>query len=136
MNRKKLGAVLALVAAFGLGAVAGGFGTKSYLLHRFAERMHGPPGKARMGFRVEAMTRALDLDRTQREKVQQILDKHEDERRRTFERCEPEHRALREKIDAEIREVLTAEQREKHDKLRRRHGGPPGEGPPPPPPPP
>ncbi|GMV12170.1 MAG: hypothetical protein HS104_14510 [Polyangiaceae bacterium] len=136
MNRQKLGAVLALVAAFGLGAVAGGFGTKSYLLHRFAERLHGPPGKARMGFRMEAMARALDLDSAQREKVQQILDKHEDARRRAFERCEPEHRALRAKIDAEIREVLTEEQRAKHDKLRRRYGGPPGEGPPPPPPPP
>lgn len=132
MNRKKLGAVLALLAAFGLGAVAGGFGTKSYLLHRFAERFAGPPGRARMGFRVEAMTRALDLSQEQRDKVQQIFDKHEAERRRVFERCEPEHRALREKVDAEIREVLTAEQREKHEKLRRRFGGPPEDGPPPP----
>ena len=33
MNRRKLAAILALVCAFGLGAVAGGFGAKSYILH-------------------------------------------------------------------------------------------------------
>lgn len=130
MNKKRLGAVLALVLAFALGAVAGGFGTKSWLLHRFAQRFEGPPGRARMGFRIEAMTRALDLDARQREQVQAIFEKHEAERRRAFERCEPEHRALREKIDAEMREVLTPAQREKHEQLRRRHHPEP---PPPPP---
>ncbi|MBK7586695.1 MAG: hypothetical protein IPI67_41725 [Myxococcales bacterium] len=130
MNKQRMGAVLALVVAFGLGAVAGGFGTKSFVLHRFAERFGGPPGRARMGFRIEAMTRALDLDSAQREKVKQVFERHEDERRRAFERCEPEHRALREKIDAEIREILTPDQRIKHDALRRRFDRPPGEGPP------
>jgi len=132
---RKLATVLALVAAFGLGAVAGGYGTKSYLLHRFAERFGGPPGRARMGFHVEALARALDLDAVQRDKIQKIFEAHEGERRRTFERCEPEHRALREKIDAEVRAVLTPEQQEKYETMRRRFGGPP-DGPPPPPPPP
>jgi Spy/CpxP family protein refolding chaperone len=140
MSRQKLGAVLALLAAFGLGAVAGGFGTKSYLLHRFSERFGGPPGRARMGFRLEAMSRALDLDAAQRGKIRAIFDEHEDERRRVMEKCEPEHRALRDRVDAKVRDVLTAEQREKHEKLRRRFGpppdGPPPDGPPPDGPPP
>lgn len=132
MSKQKWGAVLALLGAFALGAVAGGFGMKSFVLHRFAERMGGPPGRARMEFRVEAMARALDLSAEQRAKVQAIFEKHEDERRRTFEKCEPEHRALRDKVDAELSEVLTPAQREKHQQMLRRHdrGGPP---PPPPP---
>lgn len=127
MNRRKLGAIFALLCAFVLGAVAGGFGAKSYILNRFADRMGGPPGRARMGFRIEAMTRALDLDAAQRTKVQQIFEAHEDERRKAFEKCEPEHRALRGKIDGEIREVLTPQQREKYEQMLERHDrrGPP-----------
>ena len=121
MNRRKLAAILALLCAFVLGAVAGGFGMKSYVLHRFADRMGGPPGRARMGFRIEAMTRALDLDSAQREKVQRIFEAHEDERRKTLEKCEPEHRALRAKIDSEIRDVLSAQQREKYEQTLKRH---------------
>ncbi|MCC6900480.1 MAG: hypothetical protein IT377_15990 [Polyangiaceae bacterium] len=126
MSKQKWGAILALVGAFALGAVAGGFGMKGLVLHRFAERMGGPPGRARMEFRVEAMARALDLSADQRARVQQIFERHEDERRRAFEKCEPEHRALREKVDAELSEVLTPAQREKHQRMQRRHppGGP------------
>ena len=139
MNKRKLGAVLALIAAFALGGVAGGFGMKSYMLSRFAEHFGGPPGRARMGFRLEAMTRTLDLNEAQRSKLQQIFDKHEDERRQVFSRCEPEHRALRDKVDAEIREVLTPEQRRKYEDTAGRFPGPGGPrgpgrhfGPPPP----
>ena len=117
MNRKKVGAVFALVAAFGLGAVAGGFGMRGYIFHRFAQDLHAPPGKARMQFRMEAMARKLDLDAAQREKVQRIFEAHEDERRQVFDRCAPEHRALKSKIDAEIRALLTPEQQKKFDEL-------------------
>jgi len=117
VNTRKIGAILALVAAFALGAVAGGFGMRGYVLNGFARDLHGSPGKARMQFRLEAMARKLDLDAQQRDKIQRIFEAHEDERRQTFERCAPEHRALKSKVDAEIRAILTPEQQKKFDEL-------------------
>lgn len=114
-------ALLALGGAFSLGVVAGGFGATSYQLRNVALRMYGPPGKARAGFRVEAMARALDLSDEQRVAVRRIFERHEDERRRAFEKCEPEHRALRERIEADLRDVLSPEQRLRHEELMRRH---------------
>ncbi len=119
MNRRKVGAVLVLIAAFGLGAVAGGFGMRGYMLRGFAQRLHGPPGRARMAFRVEAMARRLDLSTEQRGKIEKILDAHEQERRALMERCAPDHQTLRAKIDSEIRAVLDAEQQKKFDEMQR-----------------
>jgi len=86
------------------------------------------------------MSRELDLTAEQREKIKKIFEAHEEERRALAERCAPEQRQLIDKVDGEIRAVLTPEQREKHDRMmrdrRRRHGGPPPPFPPPPPPPP
>jgi Spy/CpxP family protein refolding chaperone len=123
VNRRRLGTVLALVAAFGLGAVAGGFGMRGYMFNRFVEDLHAPPGKARMQFRMEAMSRKLDLTRDQQEKIQRIFESHEDERRQMFERCAPDHRALKAKVDTEVRAILTPEQQKKFDELDQdRHG--------------
>ncbi len=137
MRREKLWSILALCAAFGLGAVAGGFGMRAHVFHGFADRLHGPPGRARMEFRLEAMSRELDLSADQKEKIRKIFEAHEEERRAAFERCAPDQRALMDKVEGEIRAVLTPEQQKKHEAMlaemgKRRRGGPP---PPPPPPP-
>jgi len=128
LSRTKLGAVLALVAAFVLGAVAGAYGMRGQMLRGFTQRMAGPPGRARMEFRIEAMSRTLGLTPEQRQKIDQIMTAHEEERRQLMERCAPDGQSLREKVDAEIRAVLTPEQQKKFDALpRRQHrrGGPP-----------
>jgi Spy/CpxP family protein refolding chaperone len=119
VNRRKVGAVLVLIAAFGLGTVAGGFGVRGYMLRGFAQRLHGPPGRARMAFRVEAMARRLDLSTEQRTKIEKILDAHEQERRALMERCAPDHRTLKDKVDGEIRAVLEPEQQKKFDEMQR-----------------
>jgi Spy/CpxP family protein refolding chaperone len=117
VNRRKIGTVLALLAAFCLGGVAGAFGMRGYVFHRFAEGLHASPGKARMQFRMDAMARKLDLDQAQQDKIQRIFEAHEEERRQVFDRCAPEHRALKSKIDAEIRPLLNPEQQKKFDEL-------------------
>src|SRR5262245_9259658 len=122
--KTRLRTVLALIAAFGLGIVAGGFGMRGYMFHEFAEGLHATPGKARMQFRMEAMARRLDLSHDQREKIQKIFESHEDERRQAFDRCAPEHRALKARIDAEIRPILTPEQQKKFDELEQDRRGP------------
>lgn len=132
MKRERLFSVLALVVAFALGGVAGAFGMRAHVFRGFADRMHGPPGRARMEFRLEAMTRELDLTSEQRDKIRKVFESHEQERRAMFDRCAPEQRALMDKVDAEIRAVLTPEQQKKHDEMirERRRDRPPSPPPP------
>jgi Spy/CpxP family protein refolding chaperone len=72
--------------------------------------------------RVEAMRRELDLDGEQAEKVRGIFQKHAEEHRRLFrqevETCGGPMTEHRERVDAEIRAVLTPAQRARFEKLR------------------
>lgn len=133
MKKERIRSVALLVLAFALGGVAGAFGMRAHVFRGFADRMHGPPGRARMEFRLEAMSRELDLTKEQRDQVRKVLEAHEQERRSTFERCAPEQRVLMDKVDSEIRALLNPEQQKKHDEMikERRRDWPP---PPPPPP--
>jgi Spy/CpxP family protein refolding chaperone len=127
MRRERWLSVVALIVAFTLGGVAGAFGMRAHVFRGFADRMHGPPGRARMEFRLEAMSRELDLSQEQRDKVRKVFESHEQERRALFDRCAPEQRALTEKINAEVRALLSPEQQKKHDEMirERRRDWPP-----------
>jgi len=118
-----------LVCTFVLGGVAGGFSMQAYHRVRFARELSGPPDRARMHFRMEAMSRQLDLTRDQRSKIEAIFEKHESERQATFQRCAPGFEKLRAEIDSEIRAVLNTDQQKKFDTFRaafaKRHGHPP-----------
>ncbi len=128
MNPKTRSIAL-LVGTFLLGGVAGTFGMQAYHRVHFAHELSGPPGRARMHFRLEAMTRQLDLTRDQRSKIEAIFEKHEGEREATFKQCAPGFEKLRDRIDSEIRAVLDADQQKKFDTFRtafaQRHGRPP-----------
>jgi Spy/CpxP family protein refolding chaperone len=128
VKKERVRSVAFLVLAFVLGGLAGAFGMRAHVFRGFADRMHGPPGRARMEFRLEAMSRELDLTDEQREQVRKVLAAHEQERRSAFDRCAPEQRALMEKVDGEIRALLTPDQQKKHDEMiqsRRRDWPPP-----------
>ncbi len=119
---------LVLIGAFLLGGVAGAFGMQAYHRMQFAHELAGPPDRARMHFRMEAMTRQLDLDREQRKKIESIFEEHEAERKKTFSKCAPGFAKLRAKIDSEIRAVLRPDQQNTFDAYRaafaKRHGLP------------
>lgn len=72
--------------------------------------------------RVEAMTRELDLTEEQRGKVLAVFQKHADEHRRLLrqeiETCGGPMTQHRERVDAEIRALLTPEQRTRFETLR------------------
>lgn len=125
----KTRSIAVLVVTFLLGGIAGAFGMQAYHRVHFAHELAGPPGRARMHFRMEAMSRQLDLTRDQRKKIEAIFQKHEGERRAIFKQCAPGFEKLRAKIDNEIRAVLNADQQKKFEVLRaafaRRHGHPP-----------
>jgi Spy/CpxP family protein refolding chaperone len=108
---KVYGVVLGI---FVLGASAGGAAGYAMASKRIAEafRQDRPGlGDAR---RIEALSHELDLTRDQRRQVRTIMERHRDENRALtrvmVERCGDDLQALREKVDAEIRGVLTPEQ--------------------------
>jgi Spy/CpxP family protein refolding chaperone len=72
--------------------------------------------------RVEAMGRELSLSETQVNQVREIFQKHADERKRLLrqemEACGGPMNSHRERIDAEIRAVLTPPQRARFETLR------------------
>ena len=95
----------------------------------------------------------LGLTAEQRQKVQDIVERHRPELEAILQDAYPKARAINERIEKEVREVLTPEQRTKLDQLKALRpppppgpppglpppgmpsGAPPGQGPPPGPPP-
>jgi Spy/CpxP family protein refolding chaperone len=97
------------------------------------ERAGMPP------FELEALQRELNLTEEQMGKVKAIIDEFRKQAPRPGEKPEGPGfgdplRQIREKMDQEIEEVLTDEQKEKFRELRKARGPMPGEGGPPGPP--
>lgn len=126
MSGVRVRAVLVLVATFLLGVAAGGFAMRAMSEDRFRRELHRPWPQARERFMLDAMTRHLDLTPRQQKQVAAVFERHRGERRRIMQKCGPEHEALKRTVDAEIRAVLTPQQRELHDRLHARHGPPHG----------
>lgn len=135
---------LVLVATFALGAVFGG-GMHAWLgpRHRPPPPMPGMQGGPPNGALPRWMGE-LDLTAEQREKARAIFEKYRPELQKVFEETFPKAHAVNEKMQAELRDVLTEAQREKLDAWQKAHprGMGPGFGPgmhhgmgPPPPPP-
>lgn len=110
--------VLALVVAFGLGGVAGAFGMRATQLDRVGRLMDRPTPEARRNFMVEVMRRRLDLTPEQASGVRKVFESHEGERKKAFDKCRPEHEALKEAMSKEIDALLTPDQQAKHKQLR------------------
>ena len=121
MTTSRVKAYGALAGMFVLGAVC-----SAAAYHAVARRNEAEFFSAdRAAFearRVEAMGRELELDREQLPKVHGIFQKHADERRRLWrqevETCGGPMTQHRERVDAEIRALLTPVQRARFEKLR------------------
>jgi len=118
--RKK--AALFFVGVFALGAVAGAGASRIYVLHQLRPAMDSSLTEARARFRLEAMKRHLDLSDEQAAKVEAIERGAEPEHEGLLSACRPGLEGLRERIDAQILEILRPEQRERYRELvARRH---------------
>jgi Spy/CpxP family protein refolding chaperone len=121
VTTSRIKAYAALGGMFVLGAVSSA--AAYYALERRddAEFFSGDRAKFETR-RLEAMGRELGLDHTQLAKVGEIFAKHADERRRLLrqeiETCGGPMNAHRERVDAEIRGVLTPDQRVRFEALR------------------
>jgi Spy/CpxP family protein refolding chaperone len=116
-----LKAFAALGGMFVLGAVSSAGVYHAMARHRDAEFFSGDRNtfEARL---VDAMSRELDLSGDQTTKIRGIFQSHADERKRLLrqemETCGGAMNAHRERIDAEIRAVLTPPQRERFEAMR------------------
>lgn len=127
MTRARLGAYGVLAGVFLLGAVAGGSASYAYARAETRTLFTGDR-RAFEELRVSALERELDLDAAQAARIRSIFERHRDERERVgkqmFETCGEPVRALRKRIDGEIKAVLNPEQVARFEALQSRMPGP------------
>jgi len=131
-------AILMLAAMFLLGGAAGVAVGRASAMREVRHMMEGPPGEARVNFRMEALRRHLDLNADQVEKIRAVITESDAERDKVMASCDPGMDDLRKRTDAKVRAILSDEQKKRFDDLSKRRGRGPGPwmgGPPPPPPP-
>lgn len=124
MSTNRVKAYAALAAAFVLGGVCSVAGYHA-LVQRDYARLFGGDREAFEARRIEAMTRELGLSSEQSASVREIFRRHAPERQRlmqaTMSQCGApmaEHRA---RIDAEVRALLSPEQRPRFEVMRAEH---------------
>lgn len=111
---------------FVLGAGAGGAAGYAVASKKVAEVLREGRSDAADNRRFEGLASQLDLNREQRQKVRAIMDRHRDEHRQLtqamFEKCGDDLKALRERVDAEIRGVLDEKQQKRFGELMEKRG--------------
>lgn len=119
---------LVLLATFLLGAVFGG-GVHAWLSPHQPPAppppaaFRGPPGG------LPGWMRELDLSDAQREQARALFEKHRPEIQAAFEEAMPKARAAHQRLEAEVRALLTDAQRAKLDAWKQAHPHGPGFGP-------
>jgi Spy/CpxP family protein refolding chaperone len=147
-------AVLSVTGLFVIGILIGCLGTHLFYAHRLL-KPEGPPGMGGRMF-MERLEHRLDLTPEQRREIDRILEESHARAASFRDSMAPQVRALMEETHERVTAVLTPEQLEEFEEMRRthhqrarewflgghgpRHGrgrgrglGPPGPPPPPPP---
>jgi Spy/CpxP family protein refolding chaperone len=137
-NRVRLKGYLALALVFVLGVVVGGAVAHAYGKRRMIDRFRAEAPQFEQRHRERALVRKLHLDDAQAAKLHAVMERHGERLRelgkQTLEQCGEPLRAHQEQMDAEIRALLTPQQRERFERLlqrRKERGFLPPPGPPP-----
>lgn len=123
MNVAQWKAVALLSGVFLFGGITGVAGSLAFL-HRRGVAVHPFEMGPRSSRPLMALYRKLELTSEQRERIASIIEKRAPTRRRlmseVMQSCGQSIRDEKAKLDAEIREVLTPEQRTRFDELSAR----------------
>jgi hypothetical protein len=112
-------AVLSVIGLFVIGILIGSLGTHLFYAHRLLQP-GGPPGAGGKIFMERLLTR-LDLTPQQRREIESILDESHARAEEFRDEMAPQVRALMEKTHERLVAVLTPEQREVFEEMRRTH---------------
>lgn len=118
---------LVLVGTFAAGTVTGAGVCRWASNAQSAQRPPPPPMTAPLPLHE------LELTPEQRVKVHAVFERHRPELETILRESFPKVRSINEKIEAEVRELLTPEQRARLDQIKARRPAPPGPPPGPPP---
>ncbi|HOW27950.1 MAG TPA: Spy/CpxP family protein refolding chaperone [Elusimicrobiota bacterium] len=106
--------VVALAIGVILGAVVGG------LRHRFPPKPMGEPGKKHFNHMVNRLSRQLKLTPEQKQQVVSIMEASRVKVDTLMAESRPKFEEIRASTQAEIKKILTPEQREKFDRIELR----------------
>ena len=108
--------VLLLIGIFAAGVVAGGFVAMRYMRHS----MPRPPSPEQWGpARLKKLSERLSLTPEQEEKIRPIMKRDMDDLGRVRTSSFAEGKRIFERMEHDIAEVLTPEQREKFEQMNR-----------------
>jgi Spy/CpxP family protein refolding chaperone len=119
---KVLSVILAVLVIFGAGVVTGGMASKRFRASQ-PQRVFSPPPnlawtRERKAEYLQKLDRNLSLTSDQKAKIELILDQSNERMRAHWQKLEPkikeEYRATRKQVN----EILTPEQRKKHEEWR------------------
>ena len=115
-------AVAGVVLVFFLGVLAGGIGVYRFHRHRMDRFFRGEPG-AVSGFLVHRLARQLDLDESQRTRVEAVVRRTHEEMQALRRQLHPRLEELMEEGRREIRAGLRPDQQARFDEIvaERRH---------------
>ena len=133
MDRAKLKGYGALLLVFVLGILAGGAGSRAWLQRRYAHLFRDRSAIFEHR-RLGALTRRLNLDDPQTDRVRAVMNKYGKQRqkltREIMDRCGAPLRAEKTHMDVEIRALLRPDQQARYDELiRDSNARPPASGP-------
>jgi Spy/CpxP family protein refolding chaperone len=117
---KNIKSVICILLIFLLGAVSGGLVMHMVYKSHMETFLRGDR-KAREEILVNRLSRKLDLDQSQREKVRAIVKETHLEMNNIRKQYRPQMEAVLEKSRAEMRRILRPEQLEKFEKFIAEH---------------
>ena len=109
-------AVAGVVLVFLLGVAAGGVGVYGFHRHRMDRFFRGEPG-ACSGFLIHRLSRELDLDASQKTRVEAIVRRSEEEMRALRQQFRPQFEEILAKGRQEIRAELRPDQQQRFDTM-------------------
>jgi Spy/CpxP family protein refolding chaperone len=116
------GPVVTLVSVFLLGGVAGAGVAAAYVHREVGDFVSEPRFRERA--RIRGLTRLLDLSDAQRDRVKAVMENHHRQRQAAYaemiDKCGRPVKDEKQRMDAEIRVILTPPQQDRFDALTRR----------------
>ena len=120
MMRKSYKAIALLACMFVLGGIAGAAGMRAVDNREMGALLDASPAEANLRLKLRALARQLGLSDEQKSRIAQILQEQREECGAMGRQIEEQRAQCRQKARAAVEDVLSAEQRDRLDRILRR----------------